>query len=195
MATKAAEQPPPRSELIADAAMRVLAAGGARGLSHTAVDTAAGLPRGSTSNYFNSRDELLTAVLERHLELDTPPRKLSREDLGRPLSRDEVRGLLLGALDRRLDPDRRHILGARYELFLESTRRPAFQERLFEAHDHFLAFLESLLEAGGCRTSNAHAAGLLATLDGIVFTQLTFGARGLDPPEIEALVDRLLADC
>ncbi len=175
--------------------MRVLADEGARGLSHTAVDSAAGLPRGSTSNYFNSRDELLTAVLERHLELDTPPRQLSRDDLGRPLSRDEVRALLLGALDRRLDPDRRHILGARYELFLESTRRPAFRERLFEAHDHFLAFLESLLEASGCATPNAHAAELLATLDGIVFTQLTFAERGLDRAEIEALVDRLLADC
>lgn len=184
-----------RRELIADAAMRVLAEHGARGLSHRAVDRAAGVPEGSTSNHFNSRDALLDAVLERHLELDTPPRAIGRGDLDGPLRLEQARGLLLAALDRRLDPDRRHLLLARYELFLESTRRPAFRERLLEAHLHFVGLIEALLEATGCSMPRAHASELLAALDGVIFTRLTFSDRGLDRAEIEAVLDRMLASC
>ncbi len=181
--------------MIAAAAMRVLAERGARGFSHQAVDSAAALPRGSTSNYFNSRDALLTAALERHLELDTPPRAIRREDPDRPLALEQARALLLAALERRLDPERRDVLLARYELFLESTRRPAFRERLIEAHLLFVGLLESLLDAAGCSTPRAHAVELLAALDGVVFTQLTFAERGLDQVEVEELLDRLLASC
>ena len=41
-----------RRELIAEAALEVLEADGGRGLTHRAVDRRAGLPQGSTSNYF-----------------------------------------------------------------------------------------------------------------------------------------------
>ncbi len=184
-----------RRQLIADAAMRVLAERGTRGLSHRAVDRAAGLPEGSTSNHFNSRDALLAAILERDLELDTPPRAITRRDINGPLGLEQARVLLLAALERRLDPDRRHILLARYELFLESTRRPAFAERLLEAHLHFVGLLEALLEATGCSTPRAHAVELLAALDGVIFTRLTFADRGLDRPGIEAVLDRMLASC
>lgn len=180
--------------MIADAAIRVLAEHGARGLSHRAVDSAAGLPEGSTSNYFNSRDALLEAALERHLELDTPPRVITREVVG-PLRLEQTRALLLAALERRLDPDRRQILLARYELFLESTRRPAFRERLLEAHLLFVGLLAALLDATGCATPRAHAVELLAALDGAVFTQLIFAERGLERAETEELLDRMLASC
>ncbi|HEX5298168.1 MAG TPA: TetR/AcrR family transcriptional regulator [Streptosporangiaceae bacterium] len=60
-----------RTRQIGDAAIAVLAEHGARGLTHRAVDRAAGLPAGTTSNYARTRAALLTLVLARIDELDT----------------------------------------------------------------------------------------------------------------------------
>ena len=48
----------------------MLAGQGARGLTHRAVDQAAGLPSGTTSNYARTRAALLTLALARIAELD-----------------------------------------------------------------------------------------------------------------------------
>ena len=55
---------------MADAAIAVLAEHGARGLTHRAVDQAAGLSPGTTSNYARTREALLTLTLTRIAELD-----------------------------------------------------------------------------------------------------------------------------
>src|SRR6266702_3933391 len=55
---------------IADAAIATLARDGMRGLTHRAVDRAAGLPEGSVSYYFRTRQALLQATAERLAELD-----------------------------------------------------------------------------------------------------------------------------
>ncbi|WP_051297782.1 TetR/AcrR family transcriptional regulator [Brevibacterium album] len=54
-----------RRALIADHAIAVLAEGGARALTHKAVDAHAGLPAGSASYHFRSRSALVGAVVER----------------------------------------------------------------------------------------------------------------------------------
>ncbi len=59
-----------RAELIGETAIEVLAAEGARGLTHRAVDRAAGLPPGSTSNYARTREALLACALTRITELE-----------------------------------------------------------------------------------------------------------------------------
>src|SRR5262245_38143106 len=61
---------PSRQEVLLDAAIAVLASQGSRGLTHRAVDAAAGLPSGSTSNYFKTREVLLEAVIERFASLE-----------------------------------------------------------------------------------------------------------------------------
>ena len=63
--------PSARTRQIGDAAIAVLAEHGARGLTHRAVDQAAGLPPGTTSNYARTRAALLTLTLTRIDELDT----------------------------------------------------------------------------------------------------------------------------
>ena len=59
-----------RTRQVGDAAIAVLAGQGARGLTHRAVDQAAGLPSGTTSNYARTRAALLTLALARIAELD-----------------------------------------------------------------------------------------------------------------------------
>ena len=62
--------PSARTRQVGDAAIAVLAEQGARGLTHRAVDQAAGLPPGTTSNYARTREALLTLTLTRIAELD-----------------------------------------------------------------------------------------------------------------------------
>ncbi|MGW9046330.1 TetR/AcrR family transcriptional regulator [Streptomyces lydicus] len=57
-----------RPQLIADTALRLLAERGMRGLTHRAVDEAAGLPQGSTSNLARTRAALLEAAVGRLAE-------------------------------------------------------------------------------------------------------------------------------
>ncbi|MFE7431263.1 TetR/AcrR family transcriptional regulator, partial [Streptomyces sp. NPDC057545] len=51
---------PGRRDQVLDAAVKVLGTGGLRGLTYQAVDKAAAVPAGPTSNHFRSRDLLVT---------------------------------------------------------------------------------------------------------------------------------------
>jgi AcrR family transcriptional regulator len=62
--------PQNRLAVIGDAAIGLIAENGMRGLTHRAVDAAAGLPSGSTSYYASTRAALLELVMARMLELD-----------------------------------------------------------------------------------------------------------------------------
>ncbi|MFC6576320.1 hypothetical protein ACFQBS_06085 [Planomonospora parontospora] len=59
-----------RAELVAETAITLLAERGMRGLTHRAVDEAAGLPPGSTSNLARTRSALLELALARLTELE-----------------------------------------------------------------------------------------------------------------------------
>ena len=54
-----------RANYLADTGLEILAAHGARGLTHRAVDRASQSPSGTTSNYFPSRAKLLAALADR----------------------------------------------------------------------------------------------------------------------------------
>src|SRR5258708_6284263 len=54
-----------RRDDLLDAAIQVVGDNGIRALTHRAGGAAAGLPSGSTSNHFPTRDALLNAVVER----------------------------------------------------------------------------------------------------------------------------------
>ncbi|MFK3679444.1 TetR/AcrR family transcriptional regulator [Microbacterium sp. NPDC090218] len=111
-----------RRQAIADAGLAVLAREGSRGLTHRAVDVAAGVPTGTTSNYFRSRDALVAGLVERIGERLAPsPEDLAQRSTGVPgraLFADYVRDIV-----RRLSDDREVTL-ALFELRLESSRRP-----------------------------------------------------------------------
>src|SRR6476661_513579 len=61
---------PDRRTVILDAALRVLAEHGMRGLTHRAVDAAAEIAPGSTSYYFRSRSALVEGCVTRLVEVD-----------------------------------------------------------------------------------------------------------------------------
>lgn len=110
-----------RRTLLSDAAVRVLAQQGARGLTHRAVDTEAGVPPGTVSNYFATRDAIIDSILERISDRLAP----SVEDVAaKPRTNArEAFAYYLRDIVRRLTTDKDAAV-ALFELRLEATRRP-----------------------------------------------------------------------
>lgn len=184
-----------RRELAAGAALSVLAAHGSRGLTHRAVDTEAGLPPGSTSNYFRTRSSLLEAALRRHIELDLPPAELVEQIGEAELSREQARELLNAALARVIDPEARPMIAARYELVLEATRREELRREYARARERVLGLAEMTLRAAGCKSPAEHAEQMTILFDGIALDQLLDSERALDADGVRAALDRFLQSC
>lgn len=184
-----------RRDLAAGAALAVLAEHGSRGLTHRAVDTEAGLPPGSTSNYFRTRSALLEAALRRHIELDLPPAELLEQIGESELSREQARELLNAALARVIDPAARPMIAARYELVLEATRREELRREYARARERVLALAEMVLRASGCERPTEHAEQMTILMDGIALDQLLDGERALDSEGVERTIDRFLESC
>ncbi|WP_283136448.1 TetR/AcrR family transcriptional regulator [Rhizohabitans arisaemae] len=120
-----------RRRALADAAIDLLAASGAHGLTHRAVEKAAGLPQGTASNYFRSREALLVAAAERiaelhHADMDRVPHRLEA-------GAADITGYIADLLTESLF-DAATVLRTRYlaifELQLEALRRPALASAL-----------------------------------------------------------------
>ncbi|MYT75861.1 MULTISPECIES: TetR/AcrR family transcriptional regulator [unclassified Streptomyces] len=119
---------PERRAALVDAGVEVLAAEGARGLTFRAVDTAAGVPTGTSSNYFAHRDDLLHQIdawLHRRLAPDP-------EAVGELLARPRDRALAVAFMHNlmgRVQRDRTGFL-ALMEMRLEASRRPDLRASL-----------------------------------------------------------------
>ncbi|MFI7273864.1 TetR/AcrR family transcriptional regulator [Streptomyces sp. NPDC049879] len=114
-----------RRAALVDAAIEVLAAEGARGLTFRAVDTRAAVPTGTASNYFASRDDLFTQVGARVYERLIPDEETiaAQQALTPGL---ETYAVLMRELVGRISAFRTGYL-ALLELRLEATRRPALR--------------------------------------------------------------------
>jgi DNA-binding transcriptional regulator YbjK len=139
----------------------VLAAQGARGLTHRAVDESAKLPIGSTSYYFRTRGDLITAAAVRLCELD-------ERDVGEASKKGGIPALL----ERWASPSHRHRLVARFELFLEATRNPKMRTLIRAQRTGFLRAAQQAFESAGHVDAATRGELLVATIDGLLFAQL-----------------------
>ena len=119
---------PERRTALVDAAIEVLAAEGARGLTFRAVDAAAAVPAGTASNYFPRRDALLTQAGERVYERLLEGASQVRLPSDAPRDRALLVELMVGTV-RRIVDYRTGFL-ALLELRLEATRRPGVRDVL-----------------------------------------------------------------
>ncbi|GLZ30388.1 TetR family transcriptional regulator [Lentzea sp. NBRC 105346] len=117
-----------RRAALLDAAIEVLAREGARGLTYRAVDTEAGVPAGTSSNYFPNRDELLHQIAVKIHERLMPSDASLAESLALPRDKALVERFMHDIVAR-ADADRSSYL-ALLELRLEATRRPELRAAL-----------------------------------------------------------------
>jgi len=119
-----------RRTALVDAAIEVLAREGARGLTFRAVDTGAAVPVGTASNYFTSRDDLLTQAGARVYERLRPDDEVVARQQAAGRDRTVYAGLMRELVGR-IAAFRTGYL-ALLELRLEATRRPELRKVLTE---------------------------------------------------------------
>ncbi|MFD0273116.1 TetR/AcrR family transcriptional regulator [Kitasatospora sp. NPDC127111] len=175
-----------RRRLLADAAIGVLADAGVRGLTHRAVDAAAGLPAGTTSAYLRTRQALLTALVRRLVELDQGELQVMGEQVAVRSAAELAEGIAL-LTGRRLTGEGRRRSLARYACAVESVRDPELREILVPRENAGRAAVRAFIAGQGVADPDGRTTTLLACVDGLVFDRLVGGGSvGVD--EIEGLV-------
>ncbi|MEO3867573.1 TetR/AcrR family transcriptional regulator [Nonomuraea sp. B12E4] len=176
---------PERRDQLGDVALEVLASEGSRGLTHRAVDQRAGLPAGTTANYYPSRETLLTAAAER-----INARRWKEYQARWPIShvRTGPEGLsdaLCETLRAALTTNRERCLAV-LELSLEATRRPDLGELIAQNRRAQEKVVEGILQASGAHYGQADLVALTTWVYGTILWLLT-------RPPSEPADDQLLA--
>ena len=178
-----------RRTALSDAGIAVLAREGSRGLTHRAVDAEAGVPVGTTSNYFRSRESLLTGLFERiGARLAPAPADLEARAAESPSP--ELFAAYVRDIVRRLTADREVTL-ALYELRLEAARRPELAASLGDWQRAGLDADVAFNEAAGLPGGRREIALFHYAIEGLVLDRLT---APIDPgTTTDEVVDALVA--
>ncbi|WP_454198962.1 TetR/AcrR family transcriptional regulator [Nocardia sp. Marseille-Q1738] len=178
-----------KRELVLDAAIELLGSRGTRALTHRAVDEVAGMPAGSASNYFRTREALLIGIAERLEARDYADwEALNRQPIPRTI--DELVDGMAAFVVHAARTDRVRTL-ARYALFLEAQTVPALRESVRRGHRRLTDWATTLL--AGVGGDEAATRILVAQFDGIILHQLVNPAPDFDPrPALDRLVRALI---
>lgn len=184
---------------LCDAAIELLAADGARGLTHLRVDRHAGFADGTTSFYYQTRSALLRGAIDRVIELDvadfTAALNVTREG--------EVDSLLSHlaehAMRTAVEPERSRAR-ARFELMMIASRDPELSVVFDNLMDQFVAISEAAVaqvQPAGRPPDAAlvkeQAFAVVTFLGGFLF-QLAYGLARLDHAKtLEAYLRSVIA--
>lgn len=179
-----------RQAHILDAAIRVLGTRGARHLTHRAVDAEAGLPLGSTSNYFRTRQALVSGVLNRLRAVETAAWAEIAAGLGDPRELDVDRfAEAVGELLRRLAGPLRVASLARLAVFVEAAFHPELGELVAAGRRELATWGVEWVRRLGSPEPERHFWALLALIDGLLSHQYAVPDPAFDPtPAIRALL-------
>jgi DNA-binding transcriptional regulator YbjK len=184
-----------RRLLLLDTTLRLIAEGGTDAVSHRAVADLAGVPLGSTTYWFSSRQAMLREALEHFAlsEIETLHERLAGV-LGKRLSRrrlvDQFTAHLLAQLG-----EARWRTVAQYALLQEAARDPELE---LVCHEWTAAWREALVgtfTSLGVRSPELEATMFLAMLDGLLINELATPSEDVERtvirPALEAWFARI----
>ncbi len=179
--------------MIGDAAIEILGSKGSKGLTHRAVDQHLNWPEGTTSRYHRTRDALMTAAVQRLVDYELETFMRWREGVPEhaPVTSDGLIKILTATFSHWLSRKTQQV--ARYELSLESQRRPAVYSAIMDARRTIYEIVQGLLEAAGFPRPQAQAATILSALDGFCHHYVLGLEYAVDPRDVEGIVRRLLS--
>ena len=175
-------------ERALEAAVQLLGAQGVRALTHARVDERAGLPPGSTSNWFRTRRALLGGIVDWIAERE-------RADL-EPAAMPPISGVgeliegLCAMTEMQTGPFAARTR-ARYALFLELTDDPELGEPLRRQRREFERWTERIMITVGIADPVPATRALMALGDGLLLHRLTVDPELDMRPAIERAVHAL----
>lgn len=177
------------------AAVEVLGEGGARSLTHRAVDERAGVPAGTASNSFRTRAALMRGVLEAITEAETARYAALPTAASGAVPDVEQTVQEIAALVRHLSGAGRVLALARHAVFLDAARDPELQAELVAASEIWWSRVADRLAVLGSPEPIAHARMLLAYVDGLLIDQLARPDPAVDIARaVRLLLNGMIAD-
>jgi DNA-binding transcriptional regulator YbjK len=159
-----------RNELT-DAAIEIVARLGLHGLSHRAVDEQADVPRGTTSNYFRSREALVVATVQRIVDLHFALIADLRAQYAEKADTVSVIDFLGDVVDHALTNFPGRYL-AFFEVSLESTRKPELRREIDRIADEAMRLTHEAHRGKNSEPSRQDIELLNAFYNGVLFTSL-----------------------
>jgi AcrR family transcriptional regulator len=181
-----------RRDVILDAAIDLLGSGGARAVTHRAIDAAAGLPVGSTSNYFRSRDALLEAVVERFADRE----RANWDDVAASVSPTTPSGLAEALATFALDATGPHrtLTLARYAILVETANHPALRDKLLATGRRVNLWFTNWVRTVGSPDPDRDAPIVMNHYTGLVLHQLAMPDPAFDPLKQCAVIVKALME-
>ncbi|GKV73743.1 TetR family transcriptional regulator [Pseudarthrobacter oxydans] len=171
---------------ILDAAVELLGTQGLKALTHIRVDVAAGVPKGSTSNYFRTRAALLTGVVEWLADQDQDLAVLVRRP-SPPANVGAFVALLAHCIEAATTASRPRTV-ARYVLFLEGTHNEDVRRPLLPGRAYIRSFIETSMESLGAHDPAGAATAITAVGEGMIIQRMT-----VDPDaDVRAPIDAVV---
>ena len=175
--------------------LRLIADQGIDAVSHRSVADAAGVPLGSTTYWFSSRQDMLRQALEHfaRIEIETLREHLAGV-LGKRLSRQRLVNEFADLLVPQLGEERWRTV-AQYALMQEAARQPELQDVCREWSQAWLEALAEMFTSLGARSPMLEARMFLAMLDGLLLEQLAAPDEDVENtvirPALKAYFDRV----
>ena len=168
-AAKTDRRGPQRRRLILETTLRLIAEGGVDSVTHRKVAEAAGVPLGSTTYYFESRDHLLREAFDHYLAQAT---KLQADVRSGPLDSQAALVDYLVELTRREFEDEAVLL-AEYELTLFAARDAHVAESLHRWDAAIIKEITRALKSLGAPRARESAQTILNLMRGYELDRLT----------------------
>ena len=173
---------------VVEAAVDLVGTEGLRALTHARVDQRAGLPKGSTSNYFRSHQALLSGVVDGIVDHELPSVSVAFS----PSSPDELVGALC-ALFEHLTTVNRTVTTARLVLFMEASHNIELRESLSRGHAAMEALAVVALARLGAREPHTAGIAIAACFEGLLLHQIARHDPTDPRPTFELVVRAALA--
>ncbi len=157
-----------RRALLLDEARALIAGGGLAAVTHRTVEKAAGVPHGSVTYYFGSRDGLVLALVDTMVEeceamvAGIAQRAASAGDV------EDIARAIAAWMD---DNVEMHL--ARMELELAAARDPRLGERMTDAARVFWNLCVPIAAATGSDDPERDGRGMAAMVDGLLLDRLS----------------------
>ncbi|MGA6163193.1 TetR/AcrR family transcriptional regulator [Amycolatopsis magusensis] len=160
-----------RRAALIEAASQLLAESGFDAIRHRAVAERAGLPLASTTYYFDSLEELVTAAVEHHARLELVQGRQCLEETGDRSLVDLVLELLLGPERDDREADAEAVL-LRYERLVATGRRKYLRPLMRTLSAELDHLLLEIFARSGTPVDAAELERLVALVDGAVVNAL-----------------------
>jgi len=173
----------PARTLALDAAVDLVGSEGLRSLTHRRVDDRAGLPAGSTSNYFRTRAALLAGVVDRIVEREMPGVAAAVS----PSSAADLVDSLCQLVDYTTGPNR-ILTTARLVLFMEASHDAGLREAVSVGRIAMEASMSEELMRLGAPEPRIAAEAIMACCEGIILHRIARHDDQDPRPAIEMVV-------